>query len=205
VRFIGNRSSGRMGLAIAAAALARGAEVTLVAANVSLPPPPGAWVVPVQTAAELKESLEREFEAADVLLMAAAPADFRPRQAAAEKIAREGEAGLELDLEPTDDILVSLAKRRRDDQILVGFAAETADGLERARAKLERKGVDAIVLNDVSRSEIGFESAENEVTVVEREGQTQVPIASKEEIAEAILDRVEAIRSERARERAADG
>jgi phosphopantothenoylcysteine decarboxylase/phosphopantothenate--cysteine ligase len=205
VRFIGNRSSGRMGLALAERAARRGAEVTLVAANVSRPAPPGVRRVDVETAAELADALGREFDSADVLVMAAAPADFRPRRAAGEKIHREGASGLELDLEATEDILAALSARRRESQIVVGFAAETpaeADsasrrgpaGLERAREKLERKGVDAIVLNDVSRPEIGFESSENEVVIVERGGEHQVARASKDRVADAILDRVEALR-----------
>jgi phosphopantothenoylcysteine decarboxylase / phosphopantothenate---cysteine ligase len=208
VRFIGNRSSGRMGLALAAAAQQRGAEVTLVAANVVLPAPPGVARLDVETAAELKTALEREFDASHVLLMAAAPADFRPSSAAEAKISRAGSA-LDLELEPTEDILAALGSRRRPEQIVVGFAAETPGtdaspastsvgappGVERARAKLERKRADAIVLNDVSRPEIGFESPENEVVIVEREGERRVPQASKQEIAEAILDRVEALRA----------
>ena len=196
VRFIGNRSSGRMGLALAERAARRGAEVTLVAANVSLPAPLGVRRMDVETAAQLAEALGDEFEAADVLLMAAAPADFRPRSSASEKIHREGTGKLELDLEPTEDILAALGRRRREDQTIVGFAAETGGGPERAREKLERKGADAIVFNDVSRPEIGFESPENEVVIVERDGEHQVPLASKDEVADAVLDRVEAIREE---------
>jgi phosphopantothenoylcysteine decarboxylase / phosphopantothenate---cysteine ligase len=195
VRFIGNRSSGRMGLALAEGAASRGAEVTVIAANVSLPTPAGARRVDVETAAELAAALEREFDAADVLVMAAAPADFRPRQAAGEKIHREGAGSFELDLEATEDILAGLSARRREGQTIVGFAAETDAGLDRAREKLDRKGADAIVLNDVSRPEIGFESADNEVVIVERGGEHQVPLGSKEQVADAILDRVEAIRS----------
>jgi phosphopantothenoylcysteine decarboxylase/phosphopantothenate--cysteine ligase len=209
VRFIGNRSSGRMGLAIAERAARRGAEVTLVAANVSLPGPPGARRIEVETAAELAGALGREFDSADLLVMAAAPADFRPLHPADEKIHRESTGGLEIELEPTEDILASLGRRRREGQTIVGFAAETpasnADSspsaaetariTQRARDKLERKGVDAIVLNDVSRSDIGFESAENEVVIVEAGGERHLPLASKEEIADAILDRVEALRT----------
>jgi phosphopantothenoylcysteine decarboxylase / phosphopantothenate---cysteine ligase len=195
VRFIGNRSSGRMGLAIAERATRRGAQVTLVAANVSLAAPSGVRRIDVETAAELSEALGTQFESADVLVMAAAPADFRPRQAAGEKIHRESTGELELDLEPTEDILAALGQRRREGQTIVGFAAETSAMVDRAREKLERKGVDAIILNDVSRPEIGFESAENEVVIVEREGETQVPLAGKEEVADAILDRIEVLRS----------
>jgi phosphopantothenoylcysteine decarboxylase/phosphopantothenate--cysteine ligase len=199
VRFIGNRSSGRMGLAVAERAARRGAEVTLVAANVSRPAPPGVRRVDVETAAELADALAREFDSADVLVMAAAPADFRPRRAAGEKIHREGTGDLELDLEPTDDILAQLSARRRGGQTIVGFAAETDSGLERAREKLERKGADAIVLNDVSRSEIGFESPENEVVIVEHAGEHHVPLSSKDAVADQILDRIESLR------KAADG
>ena len=194
VRFIGNRSSGRMGLALAERAARRGAEVTLVAANISRPAPPGVRRVDVETAAELADALGREFDSADVLVMAAAPADFRPKQAAGEKIHREGTGGLELDLEATEDILAALSARRHEGQTIVGFAAETDGGLDRAREKLGRKGADAIVLNDVSRAEIGFESPQNEVVIVEPGGELQVPLASKERVADAILDRVEALR-----------
>jgi phosphopantothenoylcysteine decarboxylase / phosphopantothenate---cysteine ligase len=151
--------------------------------------------VDVETAAELAAALGHEFGSSDVLVMAAAPADFRPRSAAGEKIHREGSGGLELDLEATEDILASLAARSREDQTIVGFAAETGEGLERAREKLQRKGADAIVLNDVSDSEIGFESNENEVVIVEASGEHHVPRASKEAVADAVLDRVEALRS----------
>jgi phosphopantothenoylcysteine decarboxylase/phosphopantothenate--cysteine ligase len=196
VRFIGNRSSGRMGLALAAAAARRGAEVTLVAANVSLSAPAGVRTVEVETTAELGTALAAEFAAAHVLLMAAAPADFRAASTEGAKISREA-SGLDLRLEPTDDILAALARERRPGQTLVGFAAETGAGaIERARAKLERKAVDAIVFNDVSRPEIGFDSADNEVTIVERGGEHQVALAAKEAVAEAILDRVEALRAE---------
>ena len=195
VRFIGNRSSGRMGLALAERAARRGAEVVLVAANVSLPAPRGVTRVDVETAAELADALGREFDSSDVLVMAAAPADFRPRRPAGEKIHREGSGRFELDLEATDDILASLASRRRDDQTIVGFAAETGQGLERAREKLVRKRADAIVLNDVSRSEIGFESPENEVVIIEASGEHRVSLAAKEAVADAILDRIEALRA----------
>jgi phosphopantothenoylcysteine decarboxylase / phosphopantothenate---cysteine ligase len=195
VRFIGNRSSGRMGLALAERAASRGAEVTLVAANVSLPTPVGVRRVDVETAAELADALGREFDSADVLVMAAAPADFRPKRAAGEKIHREGSGGFELDLEATDDILATLGALKRDGQTVVGFAAETESGLDRAREKLRRKRADVIVLNDVSRPEIGFESPENEIVIVEASAEHHIPQASKEQIADAILDRIDALRS----------
>ncbi len=200
VRFIGNRSSGRMGLALAEAAVRRGAEVTLVAANITVPLPPALETVRVQTTAELAGAVGERFGDSHVLLMAAAPADFRAAEPAAGKLSR-GDEELALRLQPTEDILAGVAARRRDDQTLVGFAAETGpDAIERARAKLERKAVDAIVFNDVSRAEIGFDSERNEVTVVERGGELHVPLASKRQVAEAILDRVEALRGLRSPE-----
>ncbi len=193
VRFIGNRSSGRMGIALAAAAARRGADVTLVAANVALSAPPAVRRVDVATAAELAEATGAAFAGAHVLLMAAAPADFRPSVPAAAKMARQD--GLDLHLEPTEDILAGLAARRAAGQTIVGFAAEHGgDATGRARAKLERKGVDMIVLNDVSDPAIGFESADNAVTLVEPEGATEVAITSKDAIAEAILAKVDDLR-----------
>ena len=196
VRFIGNRSSGRMGLALAEQARRRGAEVTLVAANVSLREPAGVRRIDVETAAELAAAVQKEFPACHVLLMAAAVADFRPAQAKAGKISREGSGDFELRLERTEDVLADLASLRSGGQTLIGFAAEHGvEAIERARAKLDRKALDAIVFNDVSRAEIGFDSALNEVVIVERAGERRIPLAPKEEVAAAILDRVDAIRS----------
>jgi phosphopantothenoylcysteine decarboxylase/phosphopantothenate--cysteine ligase len=198
VRFIGNRSSGRMGIALAAAAAKRGAEVTLIAANVSLPSPPGVRRLDVETAAELAAVAGEEFAAAHVLLMAAAPADFRAAAPAEGKLRRSG--SLELSLEPTEDILAGLAARRGEGQTIVGFAAEHGgEAVERARGKLERKGADMIVLNDVSNPEIGFESDRNAVTLISAGGETEVPIASKEEVAGAILDEVDRLRAKASR------
>lgn len=194
VRFIGNRSSGRMGLALAGAAARRGAEATLIAANVSLPEPPGVRRIDVETAEQLGAAAEAEFPRAHVLLMAAAPADFRPAQAAGHKLKRHD--GLDLRLEPTEDILAGLAARRSPQQIVVGFAAEHGEeGLERARAKLSRKSADLIVLNDVSDPAIGFESEDNAVTLISADSESAVPIASKDAIAETILDRVAELRA----------
>ena len=198
VRFIGNRSSGRMGVALAAAAARRGARVTLIAANVGVPLPAGMETVAVETTAELDEAVRGAFVDAHVLLMAAAPADFRAADPGTSKISRSGNDGLELRLEATEDILAGVAAARRPEQTLVGFAAETgSEAIARARDKLERKGVDAIVFNDVSRPEIGFDSAENEVTIVDRAGEHHIPLSSKDDVAEAILDRVEELRSPR--------
>jgi phosphopantothenoylcysteine decarboxylase / phosphopantothenate---cysteine ligase len=194
VRFIGNRSSGRMGLALASAAVRRGAEVTLVAANVALETPPGVERIDVESTAELAEAVAQRFPESHVLLMAAAVADFRPAGALPGKLAREG-GGLELRLEETEDVLARVATHRGEGQILVGFAAEHGpEAIERARAKLDRKAVDAIVFNDVSRPEIGFDSDQNEVTIVERTGEHQIALAPKRQVAEAILDRVDALR-----------
>ena len=196
VRFIGNRSSGRMGLALAAAAARRGAEVTLIAANVALPEPPGVRRIDVETAAELADAVAAEFGAAHVLIMAAAVADFRPRAATDGKLTRHGTGELELRLEETADVLAGVAAARRPGQTVVGFAAEHgAEAIARAREKLERKGLDAIVFNDISRADIGFDSERNEVTIVEPGGEQPVGPAPKAEIAAAVLDRVEALRA----------
>jgi phosphopantothenoylcysteine decarboxylase/phosphopantothenate--cysteine ligase len=153
--------------------------------------------IDVETARELEAAVREEFPRCHVLLMAAAVADFRPERPAAGKISREG-AGMELRLEQTEDVLAGLASMRTPGQTLVGFAAEHGAGaIERTRAKLERKGIDAIVFNDVSRPEIGFDSDLNEVTIVEQGAEHQVPLSTKEEVADAILDRVEALRAAR--------
>ena len=196
VRYVGNRSSGRMGLALAAEATRRGAEVTAICANVALPRPEGLRSVEVETAAELLEAATPAFEEADVLLMAAAVGDFRPASALDDKIAKTGREGLTLELEPTEDVLASLAERRRSGQILVGFAAEYGEGaVERGREKLKRKGLDAVVVNDISRSDIGFDSADNEVTIVTAGGERAVGRGSKAAVAAAILDEVERLRT----------
>ncbi|HVW45526.1 MAG TPA: phosphopantothenoylcysteine decarboxylase [Solirubrobacterales bacterium] len=193
VRFIGNRSSGRMGMALAAAAAGRGAEVTLVAANVALPGPPGVKRIDVETTAELAHETIERFETQHVLLMAAAPADFRTEPITG-KIKRQD--SVNLNLQPTEDILAAIAARRGENQTVVGFAAEHGgDAIGRARAKLARKGADLIVLNDVSDPSIGFESAENEVVLVSATDEEEVPKAAKEDVAEAILDRVDRLRA----------
>jgi phosphopantothenoylcysteine decarboxylase/phosphopantothenate--cysteine ligase len=191
VRFVGNRSSGRMGAAIAAEARRRGAEVTLLAANLTIPAPPGIELVETPSAADLeREALARSAEA-DVVVMAAAVADYRPAEALAAKRPKDT-AAWTLELEPTPDVLAALGERRREGQLLVGFAAETKDaGLARARKKLVGKGADLFVLNDVSRTDIGFDAYENEVTLVTVAGEHTVAKAPKDVIAAAILDEVE--------------
>jgi phosphopantothenoylcysteine decarboxylase/phosphopantothenate--cysteine ligase len=189
VRFIGNRSSGRMGLALARAARRLGAEVTLIAANVALGAPPGVDRIDVETASEIADAATHYFANSDILFMAAAVADFRPVGAGAKKIAREDSGSLSVELTANPDIVAGLAKRRRPEQTLVGFAAEHGgDWFERAQGKLDRKGLDAIVANDVSRVEIGFESAENEVTFITGEAATEIPLATKDEVAARICE-----------------
>ena len=196
VRYLGNRSSGRMGFALADAAAARGARVTVVAANVDLPRNPSVRYIDVATAAELRDACAECFAESDVLLMAAAVADFRPAVAVAEKIKKDGPDSLRLALEATDDVLCALASARRPAQTLVGFAAEHgAEAIVNARAKLTAKGVDAIVVNDISRSDIGFETAENEVTIVTAAGEEAVPRIDKARVAERVLDAVSRLRA----------
>ena len=200
VRYVGNRSSGRMGFAVADEAAARGAEVTVIAANVALPRTPGVRYEEVETAAELERAARRLFPDADVLVMAAAVADFRPDQAAGGKISKTGRDELALRLEPTTDVLAALSSVRADGQTLVGFAAEHGAGaVERARVKLERKGLDAVVVNDISRPDIGFDAPENEVTVVTRSGERALPKAPKPVVARAIVDVIEELRTSGAR------
>ena len=203
VRYVGNRSSGRMGFAVAEEAARRGASVTVVAANVSLPRAKGVEYVDVSTAAELEAACRDAFGDADVLVMAAAVADFRPAAPEDSKISKTGRAGLALELEPTTDVLGALAAERRPDQTLVGFAAEHGGDLEaKARGKLERKGLDAVVVNDISDPSIGFDAEENEVTLVTAGGARTVPRGSKASVAAAIIELIEELRlssSERAR------
>jgi len=196
VRFVGNRSSGRMGFALAEEAAALGAEVTVVAANVALARSPRVRYVDVTTAAELQAACEERFASADVLLMAAAVADYRPAVAADTKLKKDEREELVVALERTPDILSSLAAIRRADQTVVGFAAEHGEGaLAYGRDKLARKGLDAVVVNDIARADIGFEGSDNEVTIVTAAGERHVPRASKAEVARAILEAVAALRS----------
>jgi phosphopantothenoylcysteine decarboxylase/phosphopantothenate--cysteine ligase len=198
VRFVGNRSSGRMGFALAREAARRGADVTVIAANVALEPPPGVRIIPVRTAAELADACRSQIEACDVLLMSAAVADFRPAGPVDRKLKKEDGVPT-LELERTEDVLSALAELRREDQTLVGFAAEHGDGaVAYGRGKLERKRLDAIVVNDIAESGIGFESDDNEVTILTCDGgERHVPRARKERVAQAVLDEVERLRTAR--------
>ncbi|MDX6608170.1 MAG: phosphopantothenoylcysteine decarboxylase / phosphopantothenate---cysteine ligase [Solirubrobacterales bacterium] len=197
VRFLGNRSSGRMGIALAAAAARRGADVTLIAANVSLPEPPGINRIDVETGEELAKAAQAEFPTAQVLLMAAAPADFTTSDVASGKLTRD--ASLDLHLEPTEDILASLTATKTEQQTVIAFAAEAGENIERAKQKLASKKADLIVLNDISNPQIGFESTENAITLIDSASSDHVPQASKDQIAECILERVDQLRSQVAR------
>jgi phosphopantothenoylcysteine decarboxylase / phosphopantothenate---cysteine ligase len=193
VRFITNRSSGKQGHAIAAAAARRGADVTLVTASPLAMPPdvtPTVTRVDVETAADMEAVLGRVAPEADVVIMAAAVADFRPKASAETKLSKD-DGMPELVLEPTPDILSGLAATRRAGQVLVGFAAETHDAVERARRKLERKGVDLLVVNDVSAPGAGFDHDTNAVVILSADGRTtDIPLTSKNAVAEAVLDSV---------------
>ncbi len=192
VRVITNRSSGRMGYALAAAAWARGAEVVLIAGPSSLPVPSGVKLVRVESTSDLARAVGEQLPEADVLVMAAAPSDFRPATQSSHKLARH-DGPFDLRLEPTEDVLMATAGRRKPGALVVGFALETGDGLERAREKRDRKNLDLIVLNDATEPGAGFEVETNRVTVLAADGSvTEVPLASKRDVADAILDAVEA-------------
>jgi len=190
VRYIGNRSSGRMGVALAAEARRRGAVVTLIASNLAVPPPEDVEVVEAPTAADVESEASARSDA-DVVLMAAAVSDYRPAETEAAKRPKD-EQTWEIALEPTTDVLKHIGEHRVNGQVLVGFAAETGDdGLDRARKKLATKMVDFIVYNDVSSADVGFDAEENEVVIVSAESERRVNKAPKDEIAAAILDEVE--------------
>jgi phosphopantothenoylcysteine decarboxylase/phosphopantothenate--cysteine ligase len=194
VRYVGNRSSGRMGVAVAAEARARGADVTLLAANLAVPPPSGVEVVETPSAADLeREALSRAD--ADVIVMTAAVADYRAAAAAQSKHTKDDSPWI-VELEPTTDVLSAIGAGRRPGQVIVGFAADESEaGLERAREKRRAKNADLFVYNDISRSDIGFDVADNEVVVVSANGDRIVAKASKRVIAAAVLDEVERVLS----------
>jgi phosphopantothenoylcysteine decarboxylase / phosphopantothenate---cysteine ligase len=189
VRYVGNRSSGKQGHALAAEAAARGAKVTLVS-TVDLPVPPQADVLRVETAAEMEDAVHAAEASADVVVMAAAVADFRPARVAARKLKKQ--AGVpEISLEPTPDILAGLGTRKRPGQTIVGFAAETDEVRQNAAAKLAAKGIDLIVANDVTAPGAGFEHDTNHVVIMDADGtEREVPLADKRAIARAVFDAV---------------
>lgn len=194
VRYIGNRSSGKMGYALAEAALRRGAKVILISGPTAIKPPASAETIPVQTAAEMRAAVMGHLERASIVIKAAAVADFTVRRAAGEKIKRKGPMTLEL--EPTTDILAEIGAGKGS-RIVVGFAAETTDALANARKKLESKSLDAIVVNDVSQPGIGFDSERNAVTILTHAGAETVPESSKWEVAHRVLDMVVRIKAGR--------
>ncbi len=197
VRVVTNRSSGRMGFALARAAWLRGADVTLIAGPTALPGPVGPEVVRIETTADLQAAVEIALPSADVLLMAAAPADYRPARSTAAKTPR-AEGPLEVALEPTADVLLSTREERKAGAVVVGFALETGDSVTKARAKLRRKHLDLVVANDAAEEGAGPEVETNRVTLVAPDGETALPLLPKDEVAEAILDRVAALLADRA-------
>jgi phosphopantothenoylcysteine decarboxylase / phosphopantothenate---cysteine ligase len=196
VRFISNRSSGRMGFALAEAALRRGAEVTLVAGITTVNPPAGARVVRAFSAEEMSRAVEQEAANHSVFIGAAAIADYRPTQRAEQKI-KKSEDQITLTLERTPDVLSQVAASRQNGMLVIGFAAETENVLENARGKLQRKNLDAIVANDVTREGSGFDSSTNAITIITKDqnDQTELPLLSKREAADRILDVIVSLRS----------
>jgi phosphopantothenoylcysteine decarboxylase/phosphopantothenate--cysteine ligase len=200
VRAVTNRSSGKMGFAVATEAAVRGAEVVLVSGPSALPTPPGVRRVEVETALEMRDAVVSEFSSATIAVMAAAVADFRPRDPATQKIKKEDlppGAGIQLELVPNPDILAEIS-RDRGGRVVVGFAAESHDIVAAARRKLERKGCDLMVANDISRRDAGFDTDQNAVILVSPGGEAEeLPLLSKAEVAARILDRVEKLRGVR--------
>jgi phosphopantothenoylcysteine decarboxylase/phosphopantothenate--cysteine ligase len=196
VRYLTNRSSGRMGYALAEAALRRGARALLISGPTSLTPPGAAEVTLVQSAEEMRAAVLRLLPQATIVIKTAAVSDYRPKHAAEQKIKRKG--ALALELEPTPDILGEIV-RRKDSQIMIGFAAETENVLENARQKLASKSLDAIVVNDVSRAGVGFDSDRNAVTIITRDDVIEVPETTKWEVAQRVLDVVVRLKARIAR------
>ena len=191
VRVVTNRSSGKMGYRVAEAAWERGADVVLITGPTAVPAPIGVRVLRVETTKQLEDAVRAELPAADVLVMAAAPADFRPSDPSESKRARN-DGALAIPMEPTDDILSATRGQRRQGSVTVGFALETGDALAKGRAKLERKDLDLIVVNDALEPGAGFEVDTNRVALLGREGSARIlPLQSKRDVAEAILDAVE--------------
>jgi len=194
VRFIGNRSSGRMGYAVAEAARRRGAKVVLISAPTGLPCPAGVEVEQVVTVEDMRAAVMARLNEMTVVVMAAAVSDYRVKDVAGQKMKREGVQTVSLELAGTVDILREVVGRRRDGTLVVGFAAETENAVANGRAKLERKGVDAVVVNDVSKDGIGFDSELNAGSFLTKDGAVEFPVMSKAEMAERILDEVANLR-----------
>jgi phosphopantothenoylcysteine decarboxylase/phosphopantothenate--cysteine ligase len=194
VRYLTNRSSGRMGYALAEAALRRGARVLLVSGPTALTPPEAAEVTRVESAEEMRDAVLRLLPQARIVIKTAAVSDYRPKAAAGQKMKRKGPMTLEL--EPTVDILKELSSKK-ESQLVIGFAAETENVLENARQKLVAKNLDAIVVNDVSREGVGFDSNRNAVTIIMHDGVIEVPETTKREVAQRVLDQVVWLRQQR--------
>jgi len=199
VRFISNHSSGRMGVAIAEAARRRGADVTLISGHLEVAAPIGVRRIDASTVNEMRDAVASSLSDADVLIMAAAPADFRPSDSRNQKIKKDGGTP-SIELTPTDDILAVTAASRKKGAVIVGFALETEDLIEHAKSKLEKKNLDMIVANNAAEAGAGFRVSTNRVTLITRDGQTEeIPLMQKTELAELILDRVEQLLNGRAR------
>jgi phosphopantothenoylcysteine decarboxylase / phosphopantothenate---cysteine ligase len=197
VRYLSNRSSGKMGVALAAAAWRRGADVTLIAGPMSVSSPVGVTLVQVETTEEMADAVERELARADVLIMAAAPADFRAAAPAASKIKKKGSPRT-LELAPTPDILASTRQARPPGAVIIGFALETENAVRGGHEKLESKDLDLIVVNDAREEGAGFGVDTNRVTIVRRGGaEEELPLLGKPEVADEILDRVEGLLRDR--------
>lgn len=196
VRYISNRSSGKMGYAIAQAAQKRGAEVTLLSGPVAIEAPQGVKLVPFTTTQELLDRASELAEGQDLLIQAAAPADYRAKEVAPQKIKKQGGEPMTFTLVENPDVAATLGKAKRSGQVFVGFAAETNDVLAHARDKLARKNLDMIVANDVTRPGAGFDVDTNIVTLITKDGQEALPMMSKAEVAQRILDRALALRRE---------
>ncbi len=190
VRYITNRSSGKMGYALAEAALQMGAEVTLVSGPVSLTPPAGARVLPVETTEDLLSVMQAEAPAQDIIIQAAAPADYRPREVADQKIKKQAGEPFTLVMAETPDVAKAVGRTRRADQFIAGFAAETEKLTEHAAEKLERKNLDMIIANDVTRPGAGFDVDTNIITVITKEGSKDYPMMTKKELARVILEEI---------------
>ena len=196
VRYISNRSSGKMGYAIAQAAQKRGAEVTLLSGPVAIEVPQGVKLVPFTTTQELLDRASELAQEQDLLIQAAAPADYRAKEVAPQKIKKQGGEPMTFTLVENPDVAATLGKAKRSGQVFVGFAAETNDVLAHARDKLARKNLDMIVANDVTRPGAGFDVDTNIVTLITKDGQEALPMMSKAEVAQRILDRALALRRE---------
>src|SRR5712691_483694 len=194
VRYLTNRSSGRMGYALAEAALRRGARVLLVSGPTALTPVGGAEITRVESAEQMREAVLKLLPQATIVIKTAAVSDYRPKHTASQKI--KGKGALTLELEPTTDILAEIA-RKKDSQIIIGFAAETENALENARQKLSSKSLDAIVANDVSREGVGFDSDRNAVTIITHDDVIEVPESTKWEVAQRVLDEIVRLRDRR--------